>query len=191
MVVNPMDYSGKDTVLDVVRAERAKFYSIVDDPNNWTMQTRCTDWQVRDMVGHMIDVTEGYLSRWDMARKGEPADALGLQVMGERLNQNAQAFRGLPRRRGPNSPQFPRGLKPAPRADSRACLPTTRVRSPWTRAAATSESDGIYVAAEGPAGPAASSITACPPRPRAAGEVDATSETRTTRDPRRSRAQGT
>ena len=97
MVVNPMDYSGKDTVLDVVRAERAKFYSIVDDPNNWTAQTRCTDWQVRDMVGHMIDVTEGYLSRWDMARKGEPAAALGLKVMGERLNQNAQAFRGLPR----------------------------------------------------------------------------------------------
>ena len=92
-----MDYSGKDTVLDVVRTERTKFYNIVDDPDNWYVQTRCSEWEVRDIVGHMIDVTEGYLSRWDMARKGEAADALGLQVMSERLNENAQAFRSLPR----------------------------------------------------------------------------------------------
>ncbi len=97
MVVNPMDYSGKDTVLDVVRTERARFYHIIDDPKNWYVQTRCDDWEVRDIVGHMIDVTEGYLSRWEMARKGEPADALGLVVMGERLNENAQKFRSLPR----------------------------------------------------------------------------------------------
>src|SRR5213080_416015 len=97
MAVNPMDYSGKDTVLDVVRTERAKFYNIIDDPNNWYVQTRCSEWEVRDIVGHMIDVTEGYLSRGDMARKGEPADALGLQVMSERLNENAQAFRSLSR----------------------------------------------------------------------------------------------
>jgi len=52
---------------------------------------------VRDIVGHMIDVTEGYLSRWDIARQGEPAGALGLLIMGERLNQEAQSFRSLPR----------------------------------------------------------------------------------------------
>src|SRR5213594_568157 len=97
MPINPMDYSGKDTVLDVVRTERARFYNIIDDPNNWYVQTRCTEWEVRDIVGHMIDVTEGYLSRWEMARKGEPADALGLLVMGEELNKHAQAFRSLPR----------------------------------------------------------------------------------------------
>lgn len=97
MPVNPMDYSGKDTVLDVVRTERAKFYDIIDDPANWNVQTRCTEWEVRDMVGHMIDVTEGYLSRWDMARNGEAAGALGLEVMSDLLNQHAQAFRSLSR----------------------------------------------------------------------------------------------
>jgi uncharacterized protein (TIGR03083 family) len=96
-VVNPMDYSGKETVLDVVRTERAKFYNIIDDSKNWHVQTRCTDWEVRDMVGHMIDVTEGYLSRWDVARKGETADVIPLAQMGEYLNRNAQAFRKLPR----------------------------------------------------------------------------------------------
>src|SRR5260370_31791197 len=97
MAVNPMDYSGKDTVIDVVRTERAKFYNIVDNPDNWNVQTRCSEWEVRDIVGHMIDVTEGYLSRWDMARKGEAADALGLAIMSERLNDHAQALRNLSR----------------------------------------------------------------------------------------------
>ena len=97
MAVNSMDYSGKDTVLDVVRTERANFFDIVDDPDNWYVQTRCTEWEVRDIVGHLIDVTEGYLSRWDMARKNEPADALGMLVMGETLNDHAQAFRSVPR----------------------------------------------------------------------------------------------
>ena len=97
MAVNPMDYSGKETVLDVVRTERARFYEIIDNPANWYVQTRCSEWEVRDLVGHMIDVTEGYLSRWEMARKGEEAGALGLQVMSDKLNENAQAFRVLPR----------------------------------------------------------------------------------------------
>ena len=97
MTVNSMDYSGKDTVLDVIRTERARFYTIIDDPDNWNVQTRCDDWEVRDIAGHMIDVTEGYLSRWEMARKDEPAESLGLLVMGETLNKNAQAFRQLPR----------------------------------------------------------------------------------------------
>jgi uncharacterized protein (TIGR03083 family) len=95
--VNSMDYSGKDTVLDVIRAESDDFFKIVDDPNNWNVQTRCTEWEVRDIVGHMIDVTEGYLARWEKARNNEPIDTAGLLVMGESLNKHAQAFRSLPR----------------------------------------------------------------------------------------------
>lgn len=95
--VNSMSYAGKPFVLDVVRKERQAFYDLIDNPANWNVQTRCTEWEVRDIVGHMIDVTEGYLSRWDMARKGEKADAVGVLVMGETLNEKAQAFRSLPR----------------------------------------------------------------------------------------------
>lgn len=100
--VNSMDYSGKDTVLDVVRKESADFFKLVDDPKNWNMQTRCTEWEVRDMVGHMIDVTEGYLSRWDSARKKEPRDTAGLLVMADSLNKGAQSFRSLPRQEAIN-----------------------------------------------------------------------------------------
>ena len=97
MPVNPMDYSGKEAVLEVGRSERAKFYNIIDDPKNWNVQTRCSEWEVRDMVGHMIDVTEGYLAGWEMDRKGETGNALGLEIMSDRLNEHAQAFRSLSR----------------------------------------------------------------------------------------------
>jgi hypothetical protein len=95
--VNSMDYSEKDTVLDVIRKESADFFALVDDPKNWNVQTRCTEWEVRDLVGHMIDVTEGYLTRWEKARKGEPIDTAGLLVMADSLNKNAQSYRNLPR----------------------------------------------------------------------------------------------
>ena len=92
-----MSYEAKPLVLDVIRDERAAFYALVEDPANWEVQTRCTDWQGRDIVGHMIDVTEGYLAGWEVARRGDSADGLGLVVMGERLNDRAQEFRALPR----------------------------------------------------------------------------------------------
>ena len=95
--VNSMDYSGKEVVLDVIRKESSDFFKLVDDPKNWNLQTRCTEWQVRDLVGHMIDVTEGYLMRWDKAHKNEVIGTAGLLVMSDQLNQYAQSFRTLPR----------------------------------------------------------------------------------------------
>jgi uncharacterized protein (TIGR03083 family) len=95
--VNSMDYGGKDTVLSVIRKEAGDFFALVDDPKNWNVQTRCTEWQTRDIVGHMIDVTEGYLTRWDKARKKEPIGTVGLLVMADQLNKVALSFRTLPR----------------------------------------------------------------------------------------------
>lgn len=98
MSINAFDYGSRDTVLDVVRTERSRFYDVIDDPANWNVQTRCEAWEVRDMVGHMIDVTEGYLSGWDRARQGQPpVDAVGTAVMGNTLNEHAMALRSLPR----------------------------------------------------------------------------------------------
>jgi uncharacterized protein (TIGR03083 family) len=98
MAVNPMEYGSKDVVLDVMRTERDRFYEVIDDPANWNVDTRCEGWQVRDLVGHMIDVTEGYLARWDLAENNEEAPPpLGWTVMAETLNQGALSFRSLPR----------------------------------------------------------------------------------------------
>lgn len=98
MAINPMVYSSKDEVLDVMRTERARFYKVIDNPDNWQVDTRCEGWQVRDIVGHMIDVTEGYLARWDIARNGKEAPApRGWLVMADDLNKGALSFRGLSR----------------------------------------------------------------------------------------------
>jgi len=95
--VNPMSYEGKSLVLDVVRKERKTFFDLIDDPKNWNVQTRCTEWEVRDLAGHMIDVTEGYLHRWDKARKNEPVGVNSLLTMADALNQGALSFRKYPR----------------------------------------------------------------------------------------------
>jgi uncharacterized protein (TIGR03083 family) len=95
---NPMAYESKADLMRVVRKDRQTFYDIVDVPSNWEVDTRCEGWQVRDLVGHMIDVTEGYLKGWDYARKGEEAPApIGLPAMGKLLNEHALAFRSLSR----------------------------------------------------------------------------------------------
>lgn len=98
MAINPMEYGSKDVVLDVLRTERAKFYDVIDNPKNWYVDTRCEGWQVRDLVGHMIDVSEGYLTNWDLALEGKEAPPpLGWVIMATKLNEGALAFRSLSR----------------------------------------------------------------------------------------------
>jgi uncharacterized protein (TIGR03083 family) len=95
--VNPMAAEAKQTVLDVLKRDQKKFFGLVEDPANWNLQTRCTEWEVRDLVGHMIDVTEGYLSRWEIAKQGGEAGALGTAAMGKGLLDHSLEFRKLSR----------------------------------------------------------------------------------------------
>src|SRR5437773_8573392 len=95
--VNPMSAEGKDTVMSVMRRDRDNFTRLVSDPKNWNVDTRCTGWETRDPVGHMLDATEGYFKTWDAARAGKARSALGLPVMGETLNDHALEFRKLSR----------------------------------------------------------------------------------------------
>jgi uncharacterized protein (TIGR03083 family) len=95
--VNPMSAEGKETVLSVMRRDRANFIRLVEDPKNWNVQTRCTEWETRDLVGHMIDVMEGYFANWEEAKKGGTPTPAGLNVMATTLNDHAQDLRKLPR----------------------------------------------------------------------------------------------
>ena len=96
-VLNTMSFAAKPVMLDVIRHERQKFYDLIEDPANWNVQSRCTEWETRDIVGHMIDVTEGYLERWAIARQGGTGENYGLPIMADRANERARAFRSLPR----------------------------------------------------------------------------------------------
>ena len=95
--VSPFDGASKSSVLQVMRRDREKFTNLVSDPKNWNVMTRSAGWEVRDLVGHMIDVMEGYFKQWDETKKGGSPTTAGLDVMGTTLNDHALDFRKLKR----------------------------------------------------------------------------------------------
>jgi hypothetical protein len=53
---------------------------------------------VRDVIGHLVDTTEGYLPAFETASKGgAPIEPVGLQVMSERVDEGARALRKVER----------------------------------------------------------------------------------------------
>src|ERR1022692_4304269 len=86
-------YEGKGTILRVVREEAARMFALAEQPAAWDSPTACENWQVKDIIGHLVDTTEGYFRAFDIARKGADApDAFGLIAMHERAGQSAQSF---------------------------------------------------------------------------------------------------
>jgi uncharacterized protein (TIGR03083 family) len=93
--VNVGEFANKQFLLDLDRAERAEFYKLLDEAP-WEGTTASGHWQVRDLCGHMIDVTEGYLDRFALARAGQEFPTpLGLPIMAEKLDEGATRFRSL------------------------------------------------------------------------------------------------
>ena len=93
---NAMTFEGKDTILRVVRHQAEQMFAMVEDPATWEAPTACEGWTTRDVVGHIVDTTEGYFRAFDAARgEGEVPPAHGLTVMADLANQGATAFRSL------------------------------------------------------------------------------------------------
>jgi uncharacterized protein (TIGR03083 family) len=88
-------YEGKDTILRVVREEADRFIELAGRPGAWEAPTACEDWSVRDVVGHLVDTTEGYFEAFETARAGGDASAYGLTGMHERAGEQATRFRDL------------------------------------------------------------------------------------------------
>lgn len=91
-------YDGKDTLLRVVRGEAEEFFDLVDSDDVWEAPTAAGHWQVRDVVAHIADTTEGYFVAFDAARSHTEVDpAYGLPGMADRCDQRALALREVPR----------------------------------------------------------------------------------------------
>src|SRR5580693_7559461 len=91
-----MTYEGKDTILRVVRAEAAQMFALAEQPGAWEAPTACESWKVKDVIGHIVDTTEGYFTAFDIARSGSAApDAFGLVVMHEKAGASARSFGSL------------------------------------------------------------------------------------------------
>ena len=93
---NAMTYEGKDTILRVVREQAEGMFAMAEAPSAWEAPTACSDWQVRDIIGHLVDTTEGYFKSFETARAGGSADVHGLPVMHELAGDGGRAFRGVP-----------------------------------------------------------------------------------------------
>ena len=92
---NVTDYAAKDNLLRVLRREADALFEMAEN-GPWTAKTACSNWEVRDIVGHLIDVTESYFIGFDAARNGLEVDApLGMRVMQHRLDEGAKEHRGL------------------------------------------------------------------------------------------------
>ena len=90
---NAMTYEGKDTILRVVRREADEMFTLAGAPGAWDAPTACESWKVRDVVGHVVDTTEGYFRAFDTARAGAEAPAPhGLVVMHELAGRGGQEF---------------------------------------------------------------------------------------------------
>jgi uncharacterized protein (TIGR03083 family) len=93
---NAMTYEGKDTILRVVRDQAQQMFALAEQPGAWDAPTACESWEVRDVIGHLVDTMEGYFKAFDVARSGATAEnAYGLLGMHERAGDSARAFRNL------------------------------------------------------------------------------------------------
>ena len=93
---NAMTYEGKDTILRVVRDEAGQMFALAERPGAWDAPTACESWRVKDVIGHVVDTTEGYFAAFDTARSGAEAPAAhGLLVMHEMAGDSARAFGDL------------------------------------------------------------------------------------------------
>ncbi len=108
---NGMMYDAKDNMLRVVREQAEGMFAMSGPSDAWETQTASEEWQVRDVVGHLVDVTESYFTAFDTARGGGQA--------GRRLRPHGH---GRPRR---TSRRRRSGACPS-RSCSSGCAPTSR-----------------------------------------------------------------
>jgi uncharacterized protein (TIGR03083 family) len=95
---NFMDPASKDRLLDAIQHEMDAMFELTADPDRWNDRTACEGWEVRDVIGHLVDTTEEYLRGWEAARGGQPGpDPLGLAAMAENVDRGAKGLRDIPR----------------------------------------------------------------------------------------------
>ena len=92
---NAMTYEGKDNILRVVRLQAEQMFALVEEPGAWNAPTACSGWSARDVIGHLVDTTEGYFESFDAARSSQKRELSNLPAMLETANRGALRFREL------------------------------------------------------------------------------------------------
>jgi uncharacterized protein (TIGR03083 family) len=91
------DPASKERVLSVLQGEMDAMFDLVADPARWEAPTACEAWEARDVVGHLVDTTEGYLPAFSGGRTSATAEEpLGLRDMAMHVDTGAKALRKVP-----------------------------------------------------------------------------------------------
>jgi uncharacterized protein (TIGR03083 family) len=95
---NFQDPASKERVLSVLQGEMDAMFELIADPARWEAPTACENWEARDVVGHLVDTTEGYLPAFAGARTNASAEEpLGLRGMAELVDKGAKSLRKVSR----------------------------------------------------------------------------------------------
>jgi uncharacterized protein (TIGR03083 family) len=90
--------AGRGRLLGVLKREVDAMLELTAEPANWHLPTACAGWEVRAMVGHLLDATEGYLTGFQRAREGgPPPEFVGVSGMAGASNEAALSFRTMAR----------------------------------------------------------------------------------------------
>jgi uncharacterized protein (TIGR03083 family) len=91
------DFASKENLLRTVREQSDQMLALASVPGCWEAPTASGHWQVRDVIGHLVDTTEGYFAGFDAAHgKGTVPEALGVRGMNEHVDRGALALRDVP-----------------------------------------------------------------------------------------------
>jgi uncharacterized protein (TIGR03083 family) len=91
---NFFDFASKDNMLGNIRRQSDDVIQLASEPGRWEAPTAAGHWEVRDVVGHLVDTTEGYFASFDAGHGRAPAaDALGVKGMNEHVDRGALALR--------------------------------------------------------------------------------------------------
>lgn len=90
---NFMDPASRGNIDRVWRRESDEMLAMAADPQLWEAPTGAGHWQVRDVIGHLVDTTEAYFASFDAARgRAIAADPIGLRDMARYVDDGAQAL---------------------------------------------------------------------------------------------------
>jgi uncharacterized protein (TIGR03083 family) len=94
-----LNSASKGRLLGVLQREIEEIFDLAAEPTRWHAPTACEGWELRDMVGHLVAETEGYLSAFDIARRGGQGakEPVGVAGMAKASDAAAQALRDVPR----------------------------------------------------------------------------------------------
>jgi uncharacterized protein (TIGR03083 family) len=88
------NHASRDNLLRVVNNEAESVFELAG--SNWGAATKSGHWEVRDIIGHLVDVTEGYLNRFSTTRQGGVAEAIApLTDMAKFADERALEYRSV------------------------------------------------------------------------------------------------